>query len=126
MFDSTLRQFMDEAPVAVAVRATLERLLSHPWIDELFEWEARQQYQSQLLFSRLVQLMGQMIAGTRRSVHEVYRHTQEIGVSITSAYNKLNHLENGIIERRWYLKAPKRWRRFWIISRCPSTTNEGL
>jgi IS4 transposase len=93
MFDPILRRFMEEAPVCVAVRATLQRLLRPEWLDELFCREARQQYQSQLLFSSLVGLMSQVICGTRRSLHEAYQHTQEIGVSITSVYNKLNGLE---------------------------------
>jgi IS4 transposase len=84
---------MEEAPVCVAVRAALQRLLDPRWLDELFCREARQQYQSQLLFSSLVGLMSQVICGTRRSLHEAYQHTQEIGVSIASVYNKLNGLE---------------------------------
>ena len=96
MFDSVLRRFMDEAPVCVAARATLGRLLRPQWLDELFRSEARQQYESKLLFSTLVGLMGQVVAGVRRSLHEAYQHTQEAGVSIASVYNKLNGLEPAV------------------------------
>jgi len=93
MFDSVLRRFMDEAPVCVAVRATLERLLRPGWLDELFGREARHQYESKLLFSTLVELMGQVVCGSRRSVHEAYQHAREMGVSIAAVYDKLNGLE---------------------------------
>jgi len=51
------------------------------------------QYESKLLFSTLSDLMSQVVCSTRRSIHEAYQHAREIGVSITSVYNKLNGLE---------------------------------
>jgi hypothetical protein len=97
MFDPTLRRFMDEAPVCVAARATLERLLRPEWLDALFRDEARRQYESKLLFSTLVGLMGQVVLGTRRSVHEAYQHAAEASaVSLAAVYDKLNGLEVGV------------------------------
>lgn len=96
MFSPVLRRFMEESPVCVAVHATVRRLLSPQWLDELFLREARQQYQDKLLFSAVANLMGQVVCGVRRSIHEAYQHTHEISVSITSVYNKLNHMETGI------------------------------
>jgi len=93
MFNAVLRRFLDEAPVCVAVRATLERLLAPAWLDELFGRVACHQYESKLLFSTLSDLMSQVVCSTRRSIHEAYQHAREIGVSITSVYNKLNGLE---------------------------------
>jgi IS4 transposase len=96
MFNGILRRFMEEAPVCVAVRASLQRLLHPEWLDELFGREARQQYESKLLFSTVTGLMSQVICGVRRSVHEACQHTQDLDVAIASVYNKLNNLECGI------------------------------
>ena len=98
MFSTVLRRFMDEAPVCVAVRATLERLLSPAWLDELFGRVACHQYESKLLFSTVGDLMSQVVCSVRRSIHEAYQHAQEISVSITSVYNKLNGLEPALSE----------------------------
>jgi IS4 transposase len=96
MFDKVLRRFMEEAPVCVAVRATLQRLMAPQWLDELFCREARQQYQSELLFSSVADLLSQVVCSTRRSLHEAYQQTQQVAVSITSVYNKLNGVEGGV------------------------------
>jgi hypothetical protein len=93
MFDSVLHRFMDEAPVCVAARATLERLLRPQWLDELFGRVAGHQYESKLLFSTLTDLMSQVACCSRRSMHEAYQHTGDVGVSITAVYDKLNRLE---------------------------------
>lgn len=93
MFSQSLRRFVEQAPVGVAVRATVQRLLTPAWLDALFEREAQHQYQAQLLFSTVVELMSQVIDGTRKSIHEAYQHTDNVAVSITSIYNKLNRLE---------------------------------
>jgi IS4 transposase len=97
MFDSVLRRFMEEAPVCVAVRATLERLLRPEWLDALFHRSACHQYEEKLLFSTAARLMGEVVCGSRRSVHEAYQHADEVGVSLTAVYNKLNKLESQIV-----------------------------
>jgi len=90
---------MDEAPVCVAVHAVAERMLGEQQLDELFRNHCRHQYESKLLFSTLVQLISQVIVGARRSVHEAYRHArQDIAVSITAVYGKLNGLEPAIAQ----------------------------
>ena len=95
MFDPVLRRFMDEAPVCVAARACLARMLRPEWLDATFRDVARHQYESKLLFSTLAGLMGRVVLGTRRSVHEAYRHADEgeVAVSITAVNDKLNRLE---------------------------------
>lgn len=96
MFQEMLRRFMDEAPVCVAVRAVAERLLSSRHLDELFHEVAQHQYESKLLFSTVVQLIGQVVAGPRRSVHEAYQHAGDVGVSVAAVYDKLNGMEPAI------------------------------
>jgi hypothetical protein len=50
----------------------------------------------ELLFSSLVQLMGDVVLGVRPSVHAAFQALEEadsIGVSLTAVYNKLNRVE---------------------------------
>src|SRR5678815_1851647 len=98
MFQEMLRRFMDEAPACVAVRAVVERMLNADRLDELFRQTSRHQYESKLLFSTVVQLIGQVIAGPRRSVHEAYQHTKDVGVSVAAVYDKLNGMEPAIAQ----------------------------
>jgi hypothetical protein len=93
MLDPVLRRFIKAAPVCVAARVVLERMLRPSWLDELFRRTARRQYQSRLLFSTLVDLMGQVVLGSRRSVHEAYQQAGETCVSIAAVYQKLNGVE---------------------------------
>ncbi len=91
--DEILQKFLDKAPVAVMVRATLVRVLAGSSLDALFERIAQVQYTRDLTFSTLVRLMTQVVFRTYPSVHSAYRANDQIPVSITSVYNKLNGLE---------------------------------
>ena len=119
MFQEMLRRFMDEAPVCVAVRAVAERLLSTRHLDELFREVARHQYESKLLFSTVVQLIGQVVAGPRRSVHEAYQHAGDVGVSVAAVYDKLNGMEPAIARAMVRAAAPPKARRSPGTCRCP-------
>jgi hypothetical protein len=95
--DEILQRFLDEAPVAVIARATMTRVVGNSTLDDLFERHAAGQYTRELTFSSLARLMTQVVFRTYPSVHAAYeRNRQEIPVSITSVYNKLNGLELGI------------------------------
>jgi hypothetical protein len=94
--DEILRKFLDKAPAAVMVRATLVRALADSTLDALFERTAQAQYTRDLAFSTVVRLMTQVVFRTYPSVHSAYRASDRISVSITSVYNKLNGLEIGV------------------------------
>ncbi len=87
-------RFVQESPVSVMVRGLLEKVLCSQTLDELFERSAKAQYTRELLFSTLVNLISLVVCGIRPSVHAAYQASAlEIGVSLTSVYNKLNGIE---------------------------------
>jgi len=87
-------RFVEHSPVSVMVRGCLEHALVPDQLDELFRRQARQQYTRELLFSSVVDLIGLVVIGVRKSVHAAYQASPgQITVSLTSVYNKLQGLE---------------------------------
>jgi hypothetical protein len=89
--------FAERVPLPVMARAILERCLNAEQLDGWFERAAEAQYTRRLLFSSVFKLMTQVVLRQQPSVHAACRAAVgEIGVSVTSVYNKLNGLEPGI------------------------------
>ncbi len=64
--------------------------------DERFSGTALVRHTEDPLFSSVFDLMSGVVTCGYPSVHAACRHTQdEIGVSVTSVYNKLNGIETG-------------------------------
>lgn len=92
-------RFIVESPFCVMLRLLLEQSLPAEEIDELFEQQAQRQYQRELLFSTIVNLMSLVVCGISPSVNAAYQaKAKGIGVSIQSVYNKLNGIEPQIGE----------------------------
>jgi IS4 transposase len=97
LLDTVFAPFIKERPICVMARGVLERLLDADRIDTLFEHTATQQYTRALLFSTVVQLMSEVVLGIQPSVHAAYQaHKEEIGVSTTALYNKLDRVETAV------------------------------
>jgi IS4 transposase len=96
MLDEILQKFLDQAPVAVMVGASIARTIGNSTLDHLFEQHADAQYTKELTFSSLTRLMTQVVFCTYPSVNAAYQQQDDIPVSITSVYNKLNGLEPGV------------------------------
>lgn len=96
MMDEILQKFLDKKPIAVIVGATIARTIGDSVLDDIFERHADGQYTRELTFSALSRLMTQVVFRTYPSVNAAYQANQEIPVSITSVYNKLNGLETGV------------------------------
>jgi hypothetical protein len=94
--DEISQRFVDRAPVAVMVRATIARAVGRSVLDDLFERHAEAQYTRELTFSALTGLMSQVVFCTYPTINTAYRHAQDIPVSVASVYNKLNGLETGL------------------------------
>lgn len=94
--DDLLRRFLDQAPVAVMVRASLSHCFADATLDALFDRVARVQYTRELTFSALTRLMTKVVFTAQPSVHAAYRHTDGLPVSITAVYAKLGALEPGV------------------------------
>jgi IS4 transposase len=88
------QNFADKRPVAVTAQMILRRLLDPDTIDELFRENAELQYEQTLLFSAITRMMSSVTLGTHKSVNAAFRKMRdEIGVSITAVYNKLQRIE---------------------------------
>jgi hypothetical protein len=94
MLSSVFKPFVEKSPISVMARAMIERALNPEQLDQWFDATAKAQYTRDLLFSSLFGIMSQVVSGRRRSVNAAYQGSEEqIGVSITSIYNKLNGIE---------------------------------
>ena len=86
--------FVEQRPICVMARGVLEHLFNAERIDALFARTAEVQYTRALLFSSVVDLMGQVVLGVQPSVHAAYQaQADQLGVSDQALYNKLNHIE---------------------------------
>ena len=93
-FSPIFERFVEKSPVTVIVRALMEVVLSEAKLDKLFEKTAQTGYTRELLFSTLVKMMTQVVCSVRQSIGAVYKAmSEEIGVSKTAVYDKLNRLE---------------------------------
>jgi hypothetical protein len=94
--DEIFNRFIQAAPVAVMVQATMRRVFSDIELDALFERHAQSQYLRELSFSTVTKLMVEVVTRKYRSLHSAVRHGPPLSVSLASLYNKVNGLEVGI------------------------------
>jgi hypothetical protein len=94
MLGEVFERFVEKSPISVMVRASLERVLGADRLDLWFERTAQKQYTRDLLFSSVYDMMNQVVFCVQPSVRAAYQAQQDdVGASLVSVYNKLNHLE---------------------------------
>ncbi len=94
MLGEVFERFVEKSPISVMVRASLERVMGADRLDLWFEHTAQKQYTRDLLFSSVYDMMNQVVFCVQPSVRAAYQAQQdEVGASLVSVYNKLNHLE---------------------------------
>jgi hypothetical protein len=87
-------RFVKKSPVTVMTRALLEHALSVEALDALFKNQAERQYQRDLLFSSVVDLMGMVVCRMQPSVGAAYRAMKEaLFVTQTAVYDKIDGIE---------------------------------
>lgn len=92
-------KFAKSNPVAVMARALMERALEPRMLDALFQEKAERQYEKELLFSSLVDLMALVVCGVHPTVRAAYQAMRkQLPVTLTALYAKLNGLEVGMSE----------------------------
>ena len=92
--NNVFERFTRKSPVTVMTRALLEHALSIEALDALFTDYAQRQYQKDLLFSSVVDLMGLVVCRIQPSVGAAYQALQEeLFVSQSAAYDKINGIE---------------------------------
>jgi IS4 transposase len=93
ILDAVLERFVAHSPITVMAQLGLDRALDPSWVEELFEEHRGRQYQRELLFSTVVDIVALVALGLRPSVHAAARTRQDLGVSLTALYDKLNRTE---------------------------------
>ena len=87
-------RFVQQSPIPVALRATLERVLSPEKLDQWFDLNCDKQYTRKLLFSTVFELMSVVVFKVFPSINAAYQGKVEtMGVSIAATYDKLNGFE---------------------------------
>jgi hypothetical protein len=90
-------RFVEKSPVSVMVEGVLHNALPAELLDRLFEQHAQKQYTRSLLFSSMVDLMGHVVCGVRKSVCAAHQAgVGDIPVSLTALYNKLDGVETQV------------------------------
>jgi hypothetical protein len=88
-------RFLTESPICVMQRVLLENVFAPRKLDQLFRSAAVRQYERELLFSTVVELMSQVVCRVRPSVRAAYlNNRQQIPVSLKALYDKLSHIES--------------------------------
>ena len=86
--------FVEQRPIYVMARGVLEHLFNADKIDALCARTAEVQYTRALLFSSVVDLMGQVVLGVQPSVHAAYQgQAAQLGISDQAVYDKLRQVE---------------------------------
>jgi hypothetical protein len=99
MLPAAFLPFVDESPIGVMARAIVERFFEPEHLDTLFRDTAVEQYERNLLFSSVVDLMHAVVLGAEPSVFASYRKRRhKLLVTDDSIYNKLKGMELGVSE----------------------------
>src|SRR5437660_4022606 len=94
MFGPLFERFTENTPLTVMTRALLENVLRPEPLDELFERMAVQQYERELLFSTVVDVMALVACRIYKSPHAVYvEHRDRFAVTLKCFYEKLYGIE---------------------------------
>lgn len=97
LLKSLFKPFVEQRPFCVMVRAALERMLSPARLDQLFRDRAEEQYERNLLFSSVVELMARVVTRIEPSVLASYRALKdELEVSDEAIYQKLRGVETSV------------------------------
>jgi hypothetical protein len=97
MLPKVFENFVNGSPVTVMIRGIMEHTLPTEEIDQLFTDPAEHQYTRELLFSAIVDVLGEVVCRIRPSVHAGSQaDPAKFGVSLRAVYDKLEHTEPGV------------------------------
>jgi hypothetical protein len=86
--------FIENSPISVMVRGTLERVFNPEKVDKVFEDHAVNQYTKELTFSQCVYMMSDVVTKVEPTVGAWYKsHAAEMSVRRQAVYDKLKHME---------------------------------
>jgi hypothetical protein len=91
--------FLEQRPYCVLARAALGRMLSPARLNQVFRDHAVVQYEHELLFSSLVDVMARVVSRIEPSVLSSYRAMKdELKVTDEAVYQKLRNVETVVSE----------------------------
>jgi IS4 transposase len=97
MIPAAFAPFLEQAPFCVMSRLSLACLFRPEQLDALFRRTSQQQYERELLFSQVVELMMAVVLRVDASVHAAYqKRAKLLPVSDQAIYNKLQNMELGV------------------------------
>ena len=92
-FSALLERFVKQAPIAVMAQATIAYALNATFLDRLFQEQASTQYERQIPFSALVDLMSLVVCQIYRSVNSGYKKSKaKLKASLVAVYGKLKRI----------------------------------
>jgi Transposase DDE domain len=97
VWEDVLQRFVQQRPIPVMLRATLENVLPDSFFDALFEGQAQQQYTRQLTFSCLASLLSQVVLRVRPSVRAAAAD-RGLPASLSAVYAKLRGVEPAVCQ----------------------------
>jgi len=98
LLEELIDRFAEKAPVAAMARALLAHVLAAEELDRLFREHSQRQFENELLFSSVVELLSLVVTKSHKSLHAAYRvHHAELNVSLTAFYDKLAGMELPVI-----------------------------
>lgn len=97
MFAVVLDRFVQQCPLAVMARMTLQRALRPEWVDALFESHREWQYTRELTFSTVVEITSLVALGMSPSLHAAARRDGSLTVSMSALYAKVSHTEPALL-----------------------------
>lgn len=96
--DEVFERFVQQSPLSVMTRATLEHLFHDSFLDRVFAENARVQYQKELPFATVTTLLTQVVLRYRPSVRSAYGRAGAVPVTLKSVYEKLRRVELAVSE----------------------------
>lgn len=93
-WNALIDRFAKEAPVATMVRGLMANILSTKELNAIFHDRAQRQWENQLLFSTVVDLLSLVVTKAKPSLHAAYQtHREQLGVSAKALYDKVAGVE---------------------------------
>lgn len=93
-WNALIDRFAKEAPVATMVRGLMANILSTAQLNAIFHDRAQRQWENELLFSTVVDLLSLVVTKAKRSLHAAYQtHREQLGVTVKALYDKISGVE---------------------------------
>lgn len=97
LLESMFDNFVKKKPYCVMARAALERMLRASRLDAVFREHASIQYERELLFSQLVEVMARVVTRVDRSILRAVEALRDVlTVTDEAIYQKLRGVELGV------------------------------